>query len=353
MTGTGKARDGGWRRFPSTAEAMGGTLFVPKGKGALSVVVALHGCNQNAGDFAMGTRLHEHAAHDGFAVLFPETDRSPATIGLNPFGCWVWWARENQGRFGEPARIMGLLDAARAAEPRLSPDRIGVTGLSSGAAMAAILAAVYPDRVAAFAAHAGVAYAAAELDTPAVPSWFRGKGPSGQDLLTFSPLNMMKVASWAKGSLSALEQAPDSGEKHADSALKARAGAAGRVPGLVVQGEADPVVDKANARQLVLQTLQIADLVDDGADDQSVDTRADAKAEGKGGTGGYPVSTWDYHDDAGGLVTRLVRIGRLGHAWSGGCAGGSFTDPEGPDASALTLAFFREVGALPPQARQR
>jgi len=325
----------GWRRFPRSETSVGGVLYTPPGRRKLPLVVPLHGCNQTAPDFAMGT---------GLAELFPETTRTTASVELNPFGCWIWWAKENQARSGQTARIIALIDRARAACGRLSAGGALVAGFSSGAAMAAILGCVYPDQVAAFASHAGVAFASAEAKTPTeaglLAAELEGK-PVNKS--AFTPLNLAKIKAWSKGAMAAMREAEKTSERKALKALEARGDAEGLAPALIVHGDRDDVVDRTNAKMLLYQVLLIANVVESGDNDQSVNMRANTRAEGAGGAGRYKMTTWGYHDSQDQLIARRIKIGRLGHAWSGGSPAGSFTDPEGPDATQLTWDFFKEV----------
>jgi len=100
-----------------------------------------------------------------------------------------------------------------------------------------------------------------------------------------------------------------------------------RVPAIVFQGDADSTVHWRNAERIVLAAL--------GGDASGM---AQTRGESPGGRRFtrtcYParaltradVEYWLVHDS--------------GHAWSGGHATGSYTDPAGPDASAQMLRFF-------------
>ena len=95
---------------------------------------------------------------------------------------------------------------------------------------------------------------------------------------------------------------------------------------IVFHGSADATVSPVNAGRIV-------------------DARAGALAgsEESGAAGGRGYRRQVFAGPRGAAHVESWLIEGAGHAWSGGQAPGSYTDPRGPDASAEMVRFFMEA----------
>ena len=165
-----------WRTHKGPHGSRRYRLYVPAATSvrAMPLVVMLHGCTQDADDFAAGTRICEAAERHGFMVVLPEQPRD-----ANPMGCWNWFEPAHQdAKRGEPAIIAGIVDEVARGE-RIDRARIVVAGLSAGGAMAATLGATRPDLFSGVAVHSGLPHGSAR-DTASAFAVMRSGGRAGR-----------------------------------------------------------------------------------------------------------------------------------------------------------------------------
>ena len=281
-------------------------LYVPKAlpaTGNVPMVVMLHGCTQDPDQFAAGTRMNALADKEGFLVMYPDQPRL-----AHMMKCWKWFEPANQRRDGkgEPAVIAGMVEQVAKARP-VDRGAIYAAGISAGGAMTAILGATYPDVFSAISVASGLEFAAAssEMEGRTVMSQ-GGPDPKGNGTKAYQVM----------------------GER------------ARVLPTIVFHGADDRIVAPLNADQVVAQWAQTNDLASDGKDNDDIDAVADDKLEGQA-ENGRRYTRWFFKDAAGKTVIEKVAIAGMGHAWSGGDAAGSYTDPKGPNATQMTWDFFR------------
>ncbi|MER5310652.1 PHB depolymerase family esterase [Streptomyces sp. NPDC002773] len=113
--------------------------YVPPGlPSGRPVVVALHGCTQNASGYAAGTGWLQLADTYKFSVVLPQQNSAN-----NANSCFNWFEPGDTRRdAGEALSIKQMVD--RAKKDNGSTDAY-VSGLSAGGAMAAVMLAAYPD----------------------------------------------------------------------------------------------------------------------------------------------------------------------------------------------------------------
>ena len=172
---------------------------------------------------------------------------------------------------------------------QVESSRVYLAGMSAGGAMAVIVAAMYPDLYAAVGVHSGLAYGAAHDLPSAFAAMQQGTVSHAQHLREIIPL-------------------------------------------IAFHGDSDTTVAPVNADGLLDQWLQAASA--------GLGSVPGVKAEQGQVVGGHAYTRCIYHDVSGQTLMEQWTVHQAGHAWSGGSPSGSYTDPQGPDASTEMVRFF-------------
>ncbi|VXC98213.1 extracellular catalytic domain type 1 short-chain-length polyhydroxyalkanoate depolymerase [Sphingomonas sp. AX6] len=217
----------------------------------------------------------------GFIVAYPRQPQS-----ANPQKCWNWFRPGDQKRGrGEPAQIAGIVENALNRE-KVDPARVYAAGLSAGAAAAASMAACYPDVFAAVGIHSGLACGSAR-DLP-------------------SALSAMRRGS---------------GLREGKSGVKF-------VSVITFHGDRDATVHPVNSAEIASGAAA------------GLNGSLETQTENGRAKSGRTYTRETTADPSGRVLVEQWTVHGAGHAWAGGDAGGSYTDPSGPDASRAMLHFF-------------
>ncbi|MFI9149996.1 alpha/beta hydrolase family esterase [Streptomyces sp. NPDC053367] len=248
--------------FGSNPGALKMYRYVPDGLPAgRPVVVALHGCTQNAAGYGTGSGWLQLADRWGFSVVLPQQQ-----AGNNASNCFNWFQTADiQRGQGEAASVAQMVDR-QLADTGGDASRVYVTGLSAGGGMTAVMMAAYPEKFAAGGVVAGLPYGCAQAaGSPYVCMYVGATQTPGQ---------------WG------------------DRVRAARPGYTGPWPVLVAfQGSADYTVKPVNMTDLTRQWTDVHG--------------ADATADVSDTVAGYPHRV--FRDPAGRPVVETYSLTGMGH----------------------------------------
>jgi len=255
----------------------------------MPLVMVLHGCDQNHVDMQAITRFDELADRHGFVVVYPFIT---GYRGMRLRNCWGWWREQEitRGR-GEVEDLWRIVNSVRRSY-RIDPDRIHVTGLSSGAAMAVAMAVAHSGKIASCAAVAGVAYAES--------MWALGRYP--------------KVKS-VGATVADMKRAMGPNQRP--------------TPLFIAHSANDHVVGLPAAQKLRDSWIECF-----GLDRRNAEVTS-------GEHGDRPWSLTGYATKDGASALAYLVFEGYAHGWYGG-ASGPYSVPDAPDVSRMIWSFFAE-----------
>jgi poly(hydroxyalkanoate) depolymerase family esterase len=209
------------RQFGTNPGALRMFAFVPDNlQQPRALVVVLHGCGQSAAGYDLGAGWSTLAKHYGFALLMPEQQ-----LANNANGCFNWFNPDDTVRGQGEAGSIRQMIAHMSVDHGIDPRRIFVTGLSAGGAMTSVMLATYPEVFAAGAVIAGLPYGVASNMREALTGMRGWRARSPRELG-----DLVRKASQHKGEWPKLS---------------------------VWHGSVDPVINPANADEIVKQWLDV------------------------------------------------------------------------------------------------
>lgn len=277
-------------------------LYEPafRASGQAPLLVMLHGCNQNAAEFAAGTRMNEVAEDSGIVVLYPE--QSAAAHALR---CWNWYALQDPSNSTGDAALIARLTCRVMRDQDIDPARVYVAGMSAGGAMATVLARDYSGLFAALGVHSGVSAGCAH-----------------------DALSAMRVMS--AGPAQQADDMPWPGEIGATT-----------LPCIVFHDDADTIVHPSNADALYIEARSAGERAEGGEPEGDGKNDGGSRSETTAPVDGQYGFTRSAEFAPSGVTRRERWVDHgAAHAWTGGDGTQPHTDAHGPEASRQMMRFF-------------
>lgn len=260
----------------------------------LPLLVVLHGCRQTQHDIRAISGFDTIADRERFIVVYPFVTGYWSPRNRN---CWAWWMRPHIRAGSGEVEDIGRIVQQVQAELQVDPQRIHITGLSSGAGMTVAALVAHGDLFASGASVAGVAY---------------GESPRAVRINPFLPIRYHSLTE----SVERLHQALSG------------SGRGRPAPLLVIQSQGDETVAEQAGLNLRDSWLAIKGL--GNADAQSTQDK----------TRGINWLYQRYGQPGTERAVDYLRVEKLPHAWIGGLPG-EYSDSRGPNISEVIWLYFK------------